>query len=159
VALATAWMRGGGAALSVGVPSRYVDFLVPLPLANAWCALVLTREAGANWGRRARWMTGAWAAFLLVGWVGLSTEVMRRLILPRARDREAPVRLTRAFQETGDVAVFVGQPRLLVPYPDPGKSVRAVLDDPRLRGMLPPSLQPERPMGPLSQAVRWVLGR
>jgi hypothetical protein len=159
VALATAWMRGGGAELSVGVPSRYVDFLVPLPLANAWCALVLTREAGANWGRRARWMTGAWAAFLLVGWVGLSTEVMRRLILPRARDREAPVRLTRAFQETGDVAVFVGQPRLLVPYPDPGKSVRAVLADPRLRGMLPPSLQPERPMGPLSQAVRWVLGR
>ncbi len=159
VALATAWMRGGGAEMSVGVPSRYVDFLVPLPLANAWCAFVLVREAGADGRARARWLAGAWAAFLLIGWAGLSTEVMRRLILPRMRDRDAPVRLTRAYQVTGDMAVFAGQPRLLVPHPDPHIAIRAVLDDPRLRGTLPPSLQPDRPIGPLSRAARWLLGR
>ena len=84
--------------------------------------------------------------------------MMQRIILPRMRDREAPVRLAVAFQRSGDAAVFVGQPRLLVPHPNP-ESVRAVLDDPRMVGALPPSLQPERPLGPLSRAVRWVLGR
>ena len=62
------------------------------------------------------------------------------------------------FQRRGDAAVFTGQPRLLVPHPNLG-SVTAVLDDPRLKGALPPSLQPERPLGPLSRAVRWLLGR
>ncbi|MEI6467692.1 MAG: hypothetical protein WCQ89_23425, partial [Verrucomicrobiota bacterium] len=99
----------------------------------------------------------AWGAFLLTGWLGLSAEVMRGLVLPRAADRAAPVRLLRAYQESGDAAVFAGQPRLLVPHPNPAV-VRAVLDDPRLRGALPPSLQPERPLGPLSRAVRWLLG-
>jgi hypothetical protein len=83
---------------------------------------------------------------------------MERIILPRMRDREAPVRLAVAFQRSGDAAVFAGQPRLLVPHPNP-ESVRAVLDDPRMRGGLPPSLQPERPLGPWSRAVRWVLVR
>ncbi len=159
VALATAWMRGGGAELGWGVPSRYVDFLVPLPLANAWCALVLARGAAGAWRPRAPWLAGAWAVFLAVGWVGLSAEVMRRLVLPRARDREAPVRLAQAYQQSGNVAVFAGQPRLLVPHPHPEISVRAVLDDPRLKGKLPPSLQPERRPGPLSRGVRWLFGR
>ncbi len=158
VALATAWMRGGGAELAVGVPSRYVDFLIPLPLANAWCALVLAREAAGAWRTRARWLAGAWAAFIMIGWVGLSTEVMRRLILPRARDREAPVRLTRAFQEADSVAVFAGQPRLLVPHPHPEGTVRAVFQDVRMKGKLPPSLQPTEPMGPWSRATRRLLG-
>ena len=159
VALATAWMRGGGAELGVGVPSRYVDFLIALPLANAWCAFVLARDATGTWRARAPWLAGVWAVFLAIGWVGLSTEVMRRLILPRMRDRDAPVRLIQAFQKTGNVAVFAGQPRLLVPHPNPETSVRAVLADPRMRGKLPPSLQSAEPMGPLSRAVRWLLGR
>jgi hypothetical protein len=54
--------------------------------------------------------------------------------------------------------VFEGQPKLLVPHPNLD-SVRAVLSDPRMRGALPPSLQPERPPGPLSRGVRAVLGR
>jgi len=158
MALATAWMRGGGAELGVGVPSRYVDFLVPLPLANLWCALVLAREAAGAWRPRARWAAAGWTVFLAIGWIGLSAEVMRRLILPRVRDREAPVRVMQAYQATGDVGVFAGQPRLLVPHPDPANAVRKTLDDPRLRGKLPPSLQPAEPLGPLSQAVRIFAG-
>lgn len=157
-AVAGAWARGGGGEYVAGVPSRYADFLVLLPLANIWCAVVLVREAAPPVHRRWRGAAVAWGAFLLVGWTGLSAETMRAVVLPRARDREAPVRLIRTYQETGDATVFAGRPRLLVPHSNAG-SVRIVLDDPRMRGALPPSLQPERPMGPLSRAARWVLGR
>ena len=103
-------------------------------------------------------VAGAWGVFLRIGWVGLSGVMIQRIILPRWSDREAPVRLAVAFQRSGDAGVFAGQPALLVPHPNP-ESVRVVLNDPRMRGVLPPSLQPERPMGVLSRAARWVLGR
>ena len=155
---AMAWTRGGGHEFDGGVPSRYVDFLVLLPLANIWCAVMLVGEVAERGRGRARWLAAVWGVFLFVGWLGLSVEVMQRLILPRMRDRDAPVRLAVAFQRSGDAAVFEGQPLLLVPHPNP-ESVRAVLNDPRMRGALPPSLQPERPLGPLSRAVRSLLGR
>jgi hypothetical protein len=158
VALAAAWSRGGGVEFIVGVPSRYVEFMVLLPLANAWCAIQLAREAQPRWPAGGRWVAGAWGVFLLVGWLALSADVMRGIVLPRARDREAPIRLVREFQRTGNAAIFEGQPRLLVPHPNP-ESVRTVLADPRMQGHLPPSLQPDRPMGPLSRAARGVLGR
>lgn len=152
IATGAAWSRGGGGEFDAGVPSRYAEFMVLLPLANLGCVFALVRTV------RQRWLAAAWVGFLLVGWAGLSAEVMRGIILPRARDREAPVRLVREFQRTGDAAVFAGQPRLLVPHPHP-ESVRAVLTDPRMKGALPPSLQPEQPMGPLSRGVRTLLGR
>jgi hypothetical protein len=140
------------------VPSRYVDFLVLLPIANTWCAVVLARDAVARGRLIARTATAVWCGFLFIGWLGLSAQVMRGLVLPRLRDRDAPVRLAVAFQRSGDAAVFAGQPKLLVPHPNPA-AVRAVLTDPRLRGALPPSFQPGQPMGPLSRAVRSLLGR
>lgn len=156
IALGTAWVRGGSAEFAGGLPSRYVDFIVMLPFANAWCALALARDLAAGWRRTARIINGAWLAFLLVGWLGLSAQVMKGLVLPRARDREAPTRLVRAYQTTWDEAVFAGQPRLLVPYPHL-PVVRAVLTDVRLRTKLPPSLQPDVPPGPLSRLARAVL--
>ncbi len=152
---AMAWSRGASGEFAGAVPSRYADFLVLLPLANVWCAVVLVRETRA---RVVRVVGVAWGLFLMMGWGGLSVEVTKGIVLPRMRDRDAPVRLAVAFQRSGDAAVLAGQPRLLVPHPNP-QSVRAVLADERMRGALPPSLQPERPMGPLSRAVRWVLGR
>jgi hypothetical protein len=165
MAAAMAWSRGGSGEFVGAVPSRYADFLVLLPVANVWCAVALVREArakaGVGGGSQA-WVANvvgaAWGLLLLVGWAGLSTETMRGILLPRMRDREAPVRLAVAYQRSGDAAVFAGQPRLLVPHPN-SESVRAVLNDERMRGVLPPSLQPERPMGPLSRAVRWGLER
>jgi hypothetical protein len=154
---AQAWLRGGSDEFADGVPSRYVDFLVLLPLAGAWSAGALAVEAGDRWRRIVRMSALVWMIFLGVGWVGLSAETLRGVVLPRCRDREAPVRLMVQFQATGDSHVFDGQPRLYVPHPNL-ESVRAVLGDPRMRGELPPSLQPERPMGPLSRAVRRLLG-
>jgi hypothetical protein len=156
VALATAWARGGSPELQVGVPSRYADFVVLLPLANVWSAVVLAHEASASSKVIARTVALSWCAFLCIGWLGLSSEVLRGIVLPRARDREAPIRLVREFQVTSDAAVFIGQRRLLVPHPNP-ESVRAVLTDPRMRGALPPSLQPEAPVNPWSQAARALL--
>jgi len=157
-AVAAAWTRGGGDEFAFGVPSRYVDFLVLLPLANAWLLVAWVRSAVPRWRASARGAAVAWSLFLLIGWLGLSVEVMRRLVLPRARDRDAPVRLVQEFQRTGDPAIFAGQPRLLVPHAD-SSVVLHVLVDPRLRGALPPSLQPSQPQGPLSRAVRKLLRR
>ncbi len=51
----TAWSRGGGTEFAAGVPSRYIDFVVLLPLLNVWGVLVLIREGAA----RARFVGGA----------------------------------------------------------------------------------------------------
>jgi len=158
IALATAWARGAGGELLAGiVPSRYVDFIVLLPLANAWCAIVLAAEAAGQRRARARVLTAAWCCFLFIGWLGLSLEMWRGVVRPRIRDRLAPVRLAVAFQASGDPAVFAGQPRLYVPHPNP-ESILVVLHDPQMQGVLPPSFQPKRPLGPLSRAVRALMG-
>jgi hypothetical protein len=157
IGLATAWVRGGSAELLTGVPSRYVDFIALLPVANVWCLATLAGETAARFRLMVRVTSIAWAAFLVAGWVGLSAEVMRGLVLPRARDREAPVRLAREFQLSGDARVFEGQPLLLVPHPNP-PSILGVLRDRRMEGVLPPSFQPDKPRGPLSRGVRRVLG-
>jgi hypothetical protein len=158
VAVATAWVRGGGDELATGVPSRYVDMIVLLPLANLWCLVRLVGEAGARWCTSSRQVATAWGVLLFAGWLGLSAQAMRGIVLPRLRDREAPVRLMREFQRSGDAAVFAGRPRLLVPHPNP-ESVRRVLQDTLMHGAMPPSLQPGRPQGPLSRWVRGMLWR
>ncbi|HXB01666.1 MAG TPA: hypothetical protein VNV15_02470 [Opitutaceae bacterium] len=157
IALATAWARGGGGELLAGfIPSRYVDFIVLLPLANAWCAIVLAAEATGQWRTRARVLAAVWGCFLFIGWLGISLEMWRGIVRPRIHDRLAPVRLAVAFQASGDATVFAGQPRLYVPYPNP-ESILVVLRDPRLQGALPPSFQPKQPLGPLSRAVRALM--
>ncbi len=158
MAAAMAWSRGGSGEFAGAIPSRYMDFLVLLPVVNGWCAVQLVRETAPPRARLARFVGVAWGVFLLAGWLGLSTQMMQRIILPRMRDRDAPVRLAVAFQQSGDPAVFTGQPALLVPHPNAG-SVRVVLNDPRMAGLLPPSFQPDKPSGPLSRAVRVILDR
>ncbi|MBS0664181.1 MAG: hypothetical protein JSR48_13025 [Verrucomicrobia bacterium] len=158
LAAAMAWTRGGGGEFDGGVPSRYADFLVLLPIANAWCAVALLRECAAPRRRAGRLLVAAWAGLLLFGWVALSGEVMRRLILPRLRDRDAPVRVMVEYQRTRDDSRWAWLPRLYAPHPD-SRSVAAVLSDPTMAGHLPPSLQPNQPSGPLSRAVRILLRR
>jgi hypothetical protein len=158
-AAAMAWTRGASDEWAFGVPSRYADFLVLLPLANAGCAAWLAKRAVAKGERAAVMGLAAWALFLAVGWAGLSAEAWRRVIRPRLADREAPVRLARAFMDSGgDGDVFKGQPRLLTPHPAP-EVVWAVVNDPRLAGCLPPTFQAGCALGPGSMAVRWLLGR
>lgn len=155
---AAAWSRGGGAEFEAGVPSRYADFMALWPLVNLWSLLVLTMECSAARRTLGRLLATGWIVFLLIGWVGLSAEMWRYVVRPRIHDRAAPERLMQAFLKNNDAAVFTGQPRLLVPHPDLA-SVRRVVQDPRMAGALPPSLQPGRPMGAWSRTARWFLNR
>ena len=151
--VAEAALRGGSPELAVGLPSRYVDYQILLPVANAWCLCALLPAAPARWKRVASIGALAWGIVLTLGWLALSAEMWRGVLRPRIADRDAPVRLMQAFQASGDPGVFAGQPRLYVPNPSLAQ-VQQVLTDPRLRGHLPPSLQPGRPEGPLSRWVR-----
>jgi hypothetical protein len=78
------------------------------------------------------------------------------IMLPRMEYQAVPAQLARAYQATGDANVFAGYPRLLVASQSPETSMWPVLRDPRMRGRLPPSLQPGLPMGWMSTAVRWL---
>ncbi|MEO6005710.1 MAG: hypothetical protein ABIS43_21335 [Opitutus sp.] len=155
---AMAWKRGGGPDFEGGVGPRYTDFLVLLPIANTWCGVQLAREFGKRRRHFVQFTLAAWLAFLAIGWYGRSSQVMRGLIIPWMGDPEKPVRLAVAFQQSGRPAVYGGQPVLFVPHPNL-ETVWTVLQDPRMEGRLPPSFQPERRMGPLSRAARWLLGR
>jgi hypothetical protein len=158
-ALAMAWARGGAPEFQAGiVPSRYVDFLVLLPLANTWCAIVLAAEATSQWRVRARVLTAVWCGFLFIGWLGASLEEWHDFVQSRVQDRLAPVRLMVAFQTSGDGRVFIGQPPLNVPHLNM-PLMMTVLHDPRMQGVLPPSLQPKEPMRPLSRAARMLMGQ
>lgn len=152
-----AWSRGGGAEFLAGVPSRYVDFVVLLPLVNLACLLLLQKSLHAR-RRLSLTLAGCWLGFLMIGWLGISAEALRRVIVPRARDRDGPVQLIQQFQRTGDGTVYAGTARLLVPHPDLS-AVQRVIDDPRMRGALPPSLQPEAQRGPLTRVVRRLMAR
>jgi hypothetical protein len=158
-ALAMAWARGGAPEFQAGiVPSRYVDFLVLLPLANTWCVIVLAAEVTSQRRARARVLAAVWCIFLFIGWLGVSLEAWRDIVQPRIQDRLAPVRLMVAFQANGDGRIFIGQPPLYVPHLNI-QMMMTVLHDPRMQGVLPPSLQPKRPMEPLSREVRTLMGQ
>ncbi|HZP60431.1 MAG TPA: hypothetical protein VFB27_08920, partial [Opitutaceae bacterium] len=156
-AVAIAWARGGDEEFGASwLPSRYIDLLILLPLANAWLAVMLLTTAAERWRRSARLLVAAWMVFLLIGWLGTSLQTWHDILQLRIRDRFAPVRLAQKFYATGDPRTYLGQPRLNTPHPRLDL-VWHVLHDPRLQGALPPSFQPKQPLGPLSGAVRPLL--
>ncbi len=152
-AAALGWSRGGGYEFDAGVTIRYVDFLLLLPVANAWCIVVLVREVNGAQRSLARLLAGAWGVFLFIGWLGVSAQIIRGFILPRMRDRDLPVRLAVAYQQSRDPAVYAPYSGFYQPHINL-RSVTVVLDDPRMKSALPPSFQPGQPMGPLSRAIR-----
>jgi hypothetical protein len=158
MAAATAWSRGGSWELALGLPSRYVDLAVVLPLVNLWCAFRLAAGLGERRRPMARLGVGLFGVFVVVGWLALTAAALRSMIVPRFRDPAAPVRLAIAYQRTWDSAVYDRQPRFYRPHDDLSR-VRSVLEDSRLAGKLPPSFQPERPPGLLGRWVRWCVER
>lgn len=156
---ATAWSRGGEAGeLVFGLPSRYVDLVVVLPLANLWCAYRLVSGISERRRSFARLGMALFGGFLAVGLAGQIAVTMHDVIMPRFRNPAAPVRLAIAYHRTWNPAVYDRQPRFYRLHDDLGRA-NAVLQDRRLLGRLPPSFQPELPLGPLSRAVRWCAAR
>ncbi|MBK9990391.1 MAG: hypothetical protein IPP19_06580 [Verrucomicrobia bacterium] len=153
MAAASAWSRGGGAEFQAGLPSRYVDFIVLILLANCWSLFVGVQSVLGKAAMRARLAMVVWLLFAGIGWIGLVLTLMRGIIIPRIRDREAPVRLAVSYQYTRDPVVFIGQPKFYVPHPN-FQTVDSVLNDPRLAGRLPPSFQPSEELGWISAIAR-----
>jgi hypothetical protein len=152
---AQAVYRGGGAEFAARVPSRYADFLVMLVVANLYGMVVLSR-IGARPRKLPVFALTAWSLIVFSGWVASSFEAWRYIIRPRMLNIHLPVQLVRSYQTSNDPAVFEGYPRLFVPHPNVA-SIGRVVRDPRLTGKLPPSLQPESPVGILSRGARWLL--
>ncbi len=156
IAGAAVWSRGAAPEFDAAIPSRYIDFIVLLSITNAWCGWALLSNLPPKY--RGRVLLGflLWVSFVLVGWLGLSAEMMKGLILPRVRDRDAPIRYAVQFQRTGDPEVFHGQPSLYIPHPSL-EVIQSVLINPELKGHLPPSFQPNEPLGMFSAAARWAV--
>ena len=154
MAAASAWSRGGGAEFQAGLPSRYVDFIVLIPLANFWVLLAGMRFVMGKTKKRTRMAVIVWVIFASIGWGGVTLPLVRGIILPRIRDREAPVRLAVSYQYTRDRNIFIGQPKFYVPHSDLN-NVDLVLNDTRLAGRLPPSFQPDKELGWLSALTRF----
>ncbi len=85
-------------------------------------------------------------------------EAVRWVIHPRWTDQWKIASRMEILRDTGDASVFAGVPRVHMPAMDLGQ-VYAVMHDARLAGRLPPSLQPDMPMGLISKATRTILRR
>jgi hypothetical protein len=155
IAAAVAYSRGQSPELRAGVPSRYVDFLVLLPVANVLWIVRMFPWVPVQWSRTARITCIAWGFFLAIGWIGLNAQVWRGLILPRLAEPSKPIEMMVEFQNTREDSIFDGVWRMYVPFPNM-KTIGEVLDDSRLRGHLPPSLQTNEHIGFLSATVRTV---
>jgi hypothetical protein len=155
-AASIAYFRGRG--ISVGVPSRYIDFILLLPLASIWSAWWVVQRIEPPRRRMANGLLVVWLGFMFVGWIGLSAEALRFVILPKIETRDRALQLTITSQQDSSTVVFPTDGSVIPPHPDL-QVVHRVLVDPRMKGILPPSFQPERPLGPLSRFVRTILGR
>lgn len=158
IVAAAAYSRGRSAEFEGAIPSRYVDFVVLLPLANTWWLVSIVRSASAARRPLASWLAVAWAGFLLLGALALAVPIWRGLVLPRLHDRDVAVRLLHAYQRTGDPSLFEGRPKLQTPGVGL-ELVDRVLRDPALAGRLPPALQPEMPMGRMARILRQLRER
>jgi len=155
IVAAAAYSRGGSPEFVGSIPSRYVDFVVLLPLANVWWLVYLVRSVSSERRLLKVCLSIAWAGFLLAGAVALAVPVWRGLVLPRLQDRDVAVRLLQVYQQTGDASVFTGRSKLQTPGVGL-ELVDRVLRDPALAGRLPPALQPEIPMGFMAALLRWL---
>ena len=155
IAAATAWSRGGSWEVIMGVPSRYVDLVAVMPLANLWCAARLLSAAGPIWGRAGRVCVVAYAVLVFFGLAGRNYEMVRDVIIPGSRSGANPGRIEAMYQYSIQSYIIGVRPVVGTEYLRQ-EGIQRVLNDTRLRGKLPPSFQPERPLGPLSNGVRWA---
>ena len=133
-AAAIAYSRGGGL-LDARPLSRYQD---PL-LLGITAQLFAVARLGVIGARATRIALLLWGGIALAGLIGL-TETNLTLHLPykRSQDR-ASLAMTREYIATGDASVFTRNANFSGPHPNP-KVVQRVLDEPKLRAILPAEL-------------------
>ena len=130
--------------------SRYFDLLLLAPLASAAALFHLQSE---RW-RGTTVFACLWFAAVIIG-TGQKAfdDVPPELALWR-ETTEAQTRDLKNFLATGDVAALENEPKLAVPYLQPG-TLRDAASDPTVRAILPPDLlgQPEPPNKPKALAL------
>jgi hypothetical protein len=134
-----------------------VDFLVPLVIANFYSLRALLSRPHQSTPKLVAFAGVTWALVAVCGWLGISIITWQHIIEPRMVNRALPTELVRSFQKTGDPQVFSGYRRLFVPHPNPAPSIGRVLTDSRLKGKLPPSLQPNERVSSWSLFARWLI--
>jgi hypothetical protein len=145
-----AWVAVQIFALSYGrvggsTESRYADiFLIGIAL-NAAAGLYLLRDAGMAGKPRIILLPAIW---LLAVTLGAGQKVTSRAvdgISARYATGQIQTASVKSFLATGDFAHLSGKPTLHIPYPS-AERLRDLLNDPKLRTILPPALTgaPER---------------
>jgi hypothetical protein len=123
--------------------SRYADiFLIGIAL-NGAALLYLLRDWPSG-----RWLIPLPAIWLFAVMLGAGQKVTDRAadgIAARTRSGQIQTENVKSFIATGDFAHLSGQPLLHIPYPS-AERLRDMLNDPKLRAILPPALTgaPER---------------
>jgi hypothetical protein len=115
---------------------RYLDLLVLWQLINVAAALILCARPGSARARRCR-LAGAalWIVFLGIAYVPVIDKDLRPELTGWRADSRLYEQNVRAYLRTGDPAGLKGK----IPYPSAG-GLRALLDDPALRRVLPVSV-------------------
>ena len=149
MAVVLAWSRGGQYPVGTDAPSRYLDMLILVPVANALALLLLWQDAGEKQGGRMlnaaglAWMAAMVAGLGVAGFGGHAKPLIDRMSDPTLGART----LTRALRAGNGAILKDARPEALT-YPD-ATVLWSLLQDPSIGRVLPASLQP-----PLASAWR-----
>lgn len=152
-ALVLAWGRGGQFPIGTDPPSRYLDMLILIPVANVLALLLLWRNAEEGWRGRIlnasgwAWMAAVIACLGMTGFGGHAKPMIDRLTDPSLSART----LTRALRAGTGASLQNVAPETRT-YPN-ASVLWGLLQDPAIKKVLPASLQ-----SPLASAWQDVAG-
>jgi hypothetical protein len=153
IAVVLAWSRGGQYPIGTEAPSRYLDMLILVPVANALALLLLWQYPGERRNglmlnaAGLAWMAAMVAGLGMIGFGGHAGAMIGRLSDPTLGART----LTRALRAGNGAILQNARPEALT-YPD-ATMLWNLLQDSAIGRVLPASLQP-----PLAFAWRNAAG-
>lgn len=142
------WILGQIAALAYGrsgaIVSRYLDFLVIGVFANIVALFSLMRWRGFARPAELQKFAALVAVALTVALFANHGRVSKlNNVFQRRDEAAAQTRHLRAYLASADARDLQADNKYDLPYPDPER-LKLMLDDPTLRGLLPPALDPNR---------------
>lgn len=150
-AAAIAYSRGHMLAF---VASRYADLLILGPICNVMLAVRLLRSARTDAIRGALTFAAVSMTSVLLGAVLLYGVDGAAQIRHHGAQQVEQRQILRAFLAGAGAGAFVGKSAQQTSFPNPGR-LTAILNDPTVRALLPPSILPAAPprIGSLTRAV------
>lgn len=146
-----------GRANGLLLASRYFDLLQIGMMANFAAALALMIPSKENPKRRFVLRAGMalWCVFLSLS-VGLAARKIGGMIETRRQMAAIELQNARDYFTSGDSAHLAHKPAEEIGYPWPPR-LREALDDPTLRKILPPSLNPAARVNPAVESIKAAL--